>query len=199
MDKNTIWAIVLSTLVIVGSYFLLPVIFGNKKNAQSQTTTVEVSADTQAEAVQQAAVTDSLFTDEEEQLIAQVEETEEEPEEAAVEKEITINTGFAEVVFTTKGGDIISYKLVGHNDKETNDFVQLSDNVTEANRTCAIAIGGAENQILNEVFTYEQPDPYTILFKKNLSIKGQDGRSHSYTLGKNILSNQMNICSSWIF
>ena len=184
MDKNTIWAIVLSTLVIVGSYFLLPVIFGNKKNAQSQTTAVEVSADTQAEAVQQAAVTDTLFTEEEEQLIAQVEETEEEPVEAAVEKEITINTGFAEVVFTTKGGDIISYKLVGHNDKETNDFVQLSDNVTEANRTCAIAIGGAENQILNEVFTYEQPDPYTILFKKNLSIKGQDGRSHSYTLGK---------------
>ena len=111
MDKNTIWAIVLSTLVIVGSYFLLPVIFGNKKNAQSQTTAVEVSADTQAEAVQQAAVTDTLFTEEEEQLIAQVEETEEEPEEAAVEKEITINTGFAEVVFTTKGGDIISYKL----------------------------------------------------------------------------------------
>ena len=30
MDKNTIWAIVLSTLVIVASYLLLPRFFGKK-------------------------------------------------------------------------------------------------------------------------------------------------------------------------
>ena len=188
MDKNTIWAIVLSTLVIVGSYFLLPRVFGNKKGAEAQATTVEVAAEAGEEASngqagQDEILTDSLFTQEEEELIAQADEALE-FEEAAVEKEIKINTGLAEIIFTTKGGDILSYKLTGHNDKETKDFVQLSDNVTELNRTCALAIGGVENKILSEIFTYEQPDPYTILFKKNLLVKGQDGKNHSYTLGK---------------
>ena len=188
MDKNTIWAIVLSTLVIVGSYFLLPVVFG-KKNAQpTNQTSVEVAAEDSAiendgQSVKEEILTDNLFTEEEEQLLAQTDDSEIE-EVAAVEKEIKINTGVAEIIFTTKGGDIISYKLLNHNDKETNDFVQLSDSVTEANRTCAIAIGGAENKIINEIFTYEQPDPYTILFKKNLVVKGQDGTTHSYALGK---------------
>ena len=188
MDKNTIWAIVLSTLVIVGSYFLLPRVFGNKKGAEAQATTVEVAAEageetSNGQAEQDEILTDSLFTQEEEELIAQADEALE-FEEAAVEKEIKINTGLAEIIFTTKGGDILSYKLTGHNDKETKDFVQLSDNVTELNRTCALAIGGVENKILSEIFTYEQPDPYTILFKKNLVVKGQDGKNHSYTLGK---------------
>ena len=188
MDKNTIWAIVLSTLVIVGSYFLLPRVFGNKKGAEAQATTVEVAAEageetSNGQAGQDEILTDSLFTQEEEELIAQADEALE-LEEAAVEKEIKINTGLAEIIFTTKGGDILSYKLTGHNDKETKDFVQLSDNVTELNRTCALAIGGVENKILSEIFTYEQPDPYTILFKKNLLVKGQDGKNHSYTLGK---------------
>ena len=188
MDKNTIWAIVLSTLVIVGSYFLLPRVFGNKKGTEAQATTVEVAAEagektSNGQAEQDEILTDSLFTQEEEELIAQADEALE-FEEAAVEKEIKINTGLAEIIFTTKGGDILSYKLTGHNDKETKDFVQLSDNVTELNRTCALAIGGVENKILSEIFTYEQPDPYTILFKKNLLVKGQDGKNHSYTLGK---------------
>ena len=189
MDRNTIWAIVLSTLVIVGSYFLLPLFFGNKNAAQTDQPTVEIVSEdgvstTDIQVSQGDLLNDTLFSDEENQILAQADDADGFEEEAAVEKEIKINTGVAEVIFTTKGGDIISYKLTGHNDKETNDFVQLSDNISELNRTCAIAIGGAENQIINEVFTYEQPDQYTILFKKNLSIKGQDGKNHSYTIGK---------------
>ena len=65
MDKNTIWAIVLSTLVIVGFFFLQPLIFGNKNSSaateQSQLVTSEDSAQTQV-------VTDSLFTQEETQF-----------------------------------------------------------------------------------------------------------------------------------
>ena len=189
MDRNTIWAIVLSTLVIVGSYFLLPVFFGNKKAAQTDQPTVEIVSEdgesaTNVQVTPVDSLNDSLFSEEENQILAQADDEDGFEEETAVEKEIKINTGVAEVIFTTKGGDIISYKLTGHNDKETNDYVQLSDNVSELNRTCAIAIGGAENKIINEVFTYEQPDQYTILFKKNLSIKGQDGKNHSYTIGK---------------
>ena len=41
MDKNTIWAIVLSTLVIIGAYLLMPLITGNK-NAEVEDTSNEV-------------------------------------------------------------------------------------------------------------------------------------------------------------
>ena len=159
MDKNTIWAIVLSTLVIVGSYFLLPKVFGNKKASAAEQASVEVVADDSASNMSQAnetaILTDSMFDEETSALISEVEAAEENAA-PAVEQKITINTGVAEVVFTTKGGDIISYKLTGHNDKDTNDFVQLSDSISETNRTCAIAIGGAESKIINEIFNYEK-------------------------------------------
>ena len=184
MDKNTIWAIVLSTLVIVGSYFLLPKVFGTKnKEVEAQPAVEVVTEDSAVEA-------DSLFSSEDAQLIAQVEGEADEVEEAAaeealaVEEKITINTGVAQVVFTTKGGDIVSYKLLDHNDKETNDFVELSDCVTETNRTCSLALGGAANEVINEIFTYEKTDAYTILFKKNITIKDASGVKRSYTLGK---------------
>lgn len=193
MDKNTIWAIVLSTLVIVGSYFLIPKLFGVNKANDAQQTSVEVVAENTAangQNNQAEVLTDTLFDEETSALLSQVEEeTENEAEAAesqapAVEEKITINTGLAEVIFTTKGGDIVSYKLIGHSDKETGDFVQLSDSVTQSNRTCALAIGGAENQIINEIFSYEKPDAYTILFKKNVSIKDLGGKVHSYAIGK---------------
>ena len=185
MDKNTIWAIVLSTLVIVGSYFLLPLVFGNKNANAAPQSTVEVSsAETEeknnVQKTQDEVLTDTLFTEEESQLLNEEETT----EVAATEENVTINTGVAQVVFTTKGGDILSYKLNDHNDKETNDLVQLSDGITDANRTLALSMGGVANNIVNEIFTYEKTDPYTILFKKNLIIKDASGQKHSYTLGK---------------
>ena len=189
MDKNTIWAIVLSTLVIVGSYFLLPKFFGNKKADAAAQAPVEVTADTTANSGnsnQTEILTDIMFDEQTEALLAESdgEAVEVKNEPPAVEQKITINTGVAEIVFTTKGGDIISYKLTNHNDKDTNDFVQLSDSINDANRTCALAIGGAENSIIQEVFNYEKIDAYTILFKKDLSIKDSNGKVHSYTIGK---------------
>lgn len=187
MDKNTIWAIVLSTLVIVGSYFLLPKLFGKNKAAQNTASVEVVSENTKdnSQTNQTEILTDTLFDEESSALLSEAETENAAEEEAPVlEEKITINTGLAEVILTTKGGDILSYKLLGHNDKETNDFVQLSDSITEANRTCALAIGGAENKIINEIFSYERPDNNTILFKKNLAVKDSNGKVHSYTVGK---------------
>jgi YidC/Oxa1 family membrane protein insertase len=181
MDKNTIWAIVLSTLVIVASYLLLPRFFG-KKTAEAPAAVEITAEDTQTN--QAEILTDTMFDEETTALLSEAEEVEEENVVPAKEEKITINTGVAEVIFTTKGGDIVSYKLVGHNDKDTNDFVQLSDSISETNRTCALAIGGAESKIINEIFNYEKLDANTILFKKTFSIKDSNGKAHSYTIGK---------------
>ena len=72
MDKNTIWAIVLSTLVIIGAYLLMPLITGNK-NAEVEDTSNEVviengdesSANSGSTNENAASSTESIFSENE--------------------------------------------------------------------------------------------------------------------------------------
>ena len=170
MDKNTIWAIVLSTLVIIASYLILPKFFPGlnpafgRQSAQAQTEQTE-NAEVQELNLSGSQETSSVFA----------ETTEEEPAEgeaALTEQKYTITTDKVEVIFTNKGGDIISYKLLGHKDMETNDFVQISDNVNNKNRTCAIAFGNADGKIIDGIFNTEINDK-TITFTKTLNVNGK--------------------------
>ena len=187
MDKNTIWAIVLSTLVIIGAYLLMPLITGNK-NAEVEDTSNEVVIENGDEssansgstnAGNAASSTESIFSENESLILAA-----EEDEVPLTEEKITINTGCAEIIFTTKGGDIISYKLVNHLDMDTNDGIQISDSINDMNRTCALALGSAGNTIINEYFSYEKIDDYTIFFKRNFVTKDSFGNQKTFMLGK---------------
>lgn len=173
MDKNTIMAVVLSTIIIIASFILQPIIFGNKDIPNDQT--VEVA---QNSAVEET----SSESEDTESILSQVDFSA--SEEISSEENIVINTNKAEIVFTTKGGDIISYKLKDHLDKDTGTGVQLSDSVTNFNRTCAIALGTADSSIIEKNFTYEKIDEYTLLFKTNYKMKNVDGSISSYVLGK---------------
>ncbi len=183
MDKNTIWAIVLSTLVIIGAYLLMPKFMGNKivqEDSQSVTVIDEntgTDSNTSSDSVL-ASDSPSIFGDDDLALST------EEEEAPLSEERITINTGCAEIIFTTKGGDIISYKLVNHLDMDTNDGIQISDSINEMNRTCALAFGTAGNTIINEYFSYEKPDPYTVFFKRNFKTKDSFGNEKSFMIGK---------------
>ncbi len=170
MDKNTIWAIVLSTLVIIGSYLILPKFFpglnmmGFGQQANAQTTTEETAEP------QEFSLDDSAEVSELSIAADYDEESEDQP--ALVEQRYTIKTDKVEAVFTNKGGDIISYKLLDHKDMDTNDFVQLSDNVNSKNRTCAISFGKAEEKIIDEIFNTET-DGKTITFTKTMNVNGK--------------------------
>ncbi|WP_022932872.1 membrane protein insertase YidC [Treponema bryantii] len=175
MDKNTIWAIVLSTLVIIASYLILPKFFpglnmmglGNK-NVQNQTEQTE-SAEPQELDLSGIEENAAVFADADESA----EEGEAEDEQPALtEQKYTIRTDKVEAVFTNKGGDIISYKLLDHKDMDTNDFVQISDNVNSKNRTCAIAFGGADAKIVDEIFNTET-DEKSITFTKTMNVSGK--------------------------
>ena len=88
MDKNTIWAIVLSTLVIIGSYFLLPKVFGKKNVDVENQTAVEVVAEDNVndQANQEGILSDTLFDEETSALLAEAEESEEDLVPAKEEK-----------------------------------------------------------------------------------------------------------------
>ena len=129
MDKNTIWAIVLSTLVIIASYLILPKFFPGLNPAFGNQATVQTETDESAEPqeldLSSMEENAAVFADAE----IEAEESESDDQPALVEQKYTIKTDKVEVVFTNKGGDIISYKLLDHKDMDTDDFVQLSDNV----------------------------------------------------------------------
>ena len=172
MDKNTIWAIVLSTLVIIASYLVLPKFFpglnmmGLGQQANTQTATEE-TAEPQEFSIESTELSELAGLENDE-----LSEEGAESQPVLVEQKYTIKTDKVEAVFTNKGGDIISYKLLDHMDMDTNDFVQLSDNINSKNRTCAISFGQAGEKIIDEIFNTEVDDK-SITFTKTLNVNGK--------------------------
>lgn len=195
MDKNTIIAIVLSSVVVIVAMMVQPLIFG-RKNAKNVSDVVnteetaensqiidnqlitdadgEISADSAQNAQNNAELSQALEND----STVALEET------AIPEETVTINTGVTEIVLTNKGGDIISYKLLNQEDIETNDKVQLADNISEYNRACAIAFGTSDSKIINKNFEIQKIDDYTVLFKGNVIVTDNSGRPKKIALGK---------------
>jgi len=168
VDKNTIWAIVLSTVVIIASWLLLPKIFpGLSPMGMSQA---------QNEVVEETNEPEELNIESEENTL-ESEESTLVVEDAVEIKEETfkVETDLVEVVLTNRGGDIISYKLKGHKDTDTDDYVQLSDNISNNNRTMAISFGPiADNkEIVNDLFEVEKINDYTYFFKKTINVNGK--------------------------
>lgn len=175
MDKNTIIAIALSLVVIIGWTF-----FMRKRNPQmfqTQTTEKTVAAETADNNMEVTDLNDSNIsfnaTSEDEQV----------PVVSVKEQTVTINTDKAEIVLSNKGGDIISYKLKDYLDKDTNDGVQISDSINDKNRTCGVSFGNSEYSIFNENMNVEMIDDKTVLFKKIISIK-KNGELKTFTFGK---------------
>lgn len=172
MDKNTIIAIVLSTIVIIASYILLPKIFPSMAPvAQQNVAKQETTQNSETEITDLNA--ENAFS------VSSVEIEEEENSSEVEEQKITVTTDVAEIVLTNKGGDIISYKLLNHKDTDTQDWIQLSDNISKMNRTCSMAFGSAEANIVDSIFTTEWLDSKTLLFKKSFNLQGT-----KYTVGK---------------
>jgi len=175
MDKNTIIAIALSTVVIVAAFVLQPLLFpnafGGKNSAASQQVEEVVNTETTETTENNVAnLSDVLGT---------AETTDGVEESTLVEETFTVVTDRLEVVLTNRGGDIISYELRDHVDTDTGRGMQLADNVTDINRACAVSLGNADSRIINDVFEVEKIDDYTYLFKKTIIKNGQ-----KVTLGK---------------
>ena len=166
MNKNSILAIALSTIVVMVSLFINQRILQNKVETASyeeQTVTSEV-------------VNSENSIKNKESLVKPV-------NNKVAEEKITINTQKAEIVLTNRGGDIISYKLISHKDIDTNEGVQLVDNVTEMNRACAVSFGGVNNPIINDVFNVDKISEYEYLFTKEFKVES-NGTYKSFILGK---------------
>ena len=134
---------------------------------------------------QQAEVPQNTFVAETAPADSGVLET---PDETVIgEQTVTVRTDIAEVTLTNRGGDIVSYKLLEHNNSKGDSYVEMVKNVTERNRAFSVSLGGAQTSALNQFFKVKEETvngKQIVGFFKTISIKNQDGSVSSFTLAK---------------
>lgn len=168
MDKKTILAIVLSSLVLIVSLVVQTKVIMPRQmaNAEKNQTTQTVEQEEVVNEEKEIVEADSNVVNEkstESENVSEIEENEEFFE---------IKTNKALVKFTNRGGDIVSYQLTEHKDTDTGHGVEMVDNISSTNRAFSISIGESKN-VLNEIFNVKKIDDYTIGFYKDVIIEGQ--------------------------
>ena len=158
MEKNTIIAIILSTIVLISFTFLQTVVF--PPEPAQETVVVQEQPALEATILESTGVASGSLA------MAYPDS-----EEAIQEQEIVINTGKARITLTNRGGDVIGYELLEHLDGESG--VEMADNVSERNRAFSVSFGGPENGIIQDLFHVKKIDDYTVGFYKTY----QDSKS----------------------
>ncbi len=176
MDKNTVWALILSLLVMVGAFFVNIKFIKPRQDAARQQQQIELA---QKEAEQKKKVEEAN-----KQVSTLPSENKEETITPASETDLTITTDKVKVLFSQKGGDIVSYQLLEHFDKDTGKGVQMADNISEFNRAFALSFGDSSGVMLNEMFNVKKEGPNDIGFYRTYDIKDSSGVSHKYLIGK---------------
>ena len=183
MDKNTIWAIVLSSLVLFASFFIQSKFFSKPQpaeNTEVQSQTLQNTANTPS-AVNAVQGSDSIALQSDSGEGASKSE-DADTEEVLEEREYVIETKTIKVRFTNRGGDIIGYELKDHSDG--GKPVQMAKNISPTNRAFALAFGGSANAVVNDLFNVKIIDDRTIGFYKKFSVTNSTGGRDSFTLVK---------------
>ena len=197
MEKNTIWAISLSTIVLVGFFaaqtFLFP---PQMQEAKSEQTEQVISENLEIEN-QAGALNDSVDIMESEDVFVASDSSLTEISESLpiAEEKFTISTNKVSVIFTNRGGDIVGYELIEkdergnlkNRDADTGKGVELIENLSEKNRAFALSLGGANRPIVNEIFTakrWSENGDEKIGFFKKFTSKNVDGTTSEFTLVK---------------
>ena len=176
MDKNTVLALILCILVIVGTAVVNIMVVKPRQEVARKQQQVELA---QKEAEQKEKVAEAN-----KQISAFSSENQEEEIVPASESELTITTDKVKVLFSQKGGDIVSYELLEHLDKDTGKGVQMADNISEYNRAFALSFGDSSGSTLNEMFNVKKEGSRDIGFYRTYDIKDSSGVSHKYLIGK---------------
>ena len=203
MEKNTVWAIGLSTVVLVGFFAAQTFLFPPQQNqnqqeaAQIEKTENDVNPSEKSESTENVLSENAVNADISESIsISSL------AEESLSEEKFTVTTNNVQVTFTNRGGDIIGYELIKKDDRgnlknrdaSTGKGVELIENVSDKNRAFSLSLGGATHSIINDVFEARVLDEkdsatgeiknYKIGFFKKYTYKNSDGSESEFTLVK---------------
>lgn len=177
MDKNTIAAIVLSTIVIIVGFTAQSIFFPSQPVVENA-----------VEAPVNQALPPQAGNDAGPALMSSSGETSPSSVPALEENEViaeefpVIETDLVRVQFTNRGGDVLSYKLKNHNDGA--DMVEMAAGVTDADRAFSILIGGSKGAAVNQLFHVKRISDTEIGFYRTIALKNSDGSESRFTLAK---------------
>ncbi|MFP3042433.1 membrane protein insertase YidC [Treponema primitia] len=164
MEKRTLLAVVLSIVVISAFYFIQGVFFPPKQPNSSNTVTEQPGG--QQIIAENPQPVDSGTISVEEVL----------PEEIPIsagpstEQRVTIDTGLALVVLTNAGGDVVSYKLREHSDRD--DFVEMVLPGKTESHAFTIALGNVNAQPINSFFNVTRVSDSIVEFSRDFAVSG---------------------------
>jgi YidC/Oxa1 family membrane protein insertase len=176
MERNTIIAVVLSTIVLIGFYVIQGALYPPQQPAvveqQYQPPAVVVPADPSVEL--QFPSVDDVQTQE---IIQPIQEQpafmDEIPDSTPAEVQyVTINTELITVVLTSAGGDMVSWKLKEHFDN--NDYVEMILSGNAEARAFSLAFGGSDAQPVSSNFNVNRLSQYSVEFFRDFTA-GTDG------------------------
>jgi YidC/Oxa1 family membrane protein insertase len=167
MEKNTILAVVLSTLVLIVFYIIQGVFFTPVQQVpptagQYEPPVTAVASDN--EPVREQPAPSTGVTAPEEPSFR-----EETPDSGPqVVQYITIETELMIVVLTSAGGDMVSWKLKEHFDNE--DYVDMILSGNSEARAFSIAFGGLDARPVSSLFYVNRISNYSVEFYRDFSI-----------------------------
>ncbi|AEE15468.1 membrane protein insertase YidC [Treponema brennaborense] len=180
MEKNTVWAIILSTLVLV-IFMFVQITFFPAVPAAKQTEQYQNTADVSS-AQGQLPVNTVAVSGAEENGSLNAAGSAGDSAAAVTEEQFVIQNGKVKVTFTNRGGDIINYELLEH--KDGNSGVEMADNVSAKNRAFSVSFGAAGTPIIDDIFSVKKIDDNTIGFYKTFTVKNNDGTESSFVFAK---------------
>ncbi|WP_461246497.1 membrane protein insertase YidC [Treponema sp. R6D11] len=190
MEKNTILAVILSIIVLIGSFVVQSYFAAKKQPAavqsrQSQVTAVEtepaqttLSQQATAQSEQSAIIAPPVVSEEK----PVIEQKEAAPMELIIPLElVTIDTDLFTAVLTNSGGDMVSFKWKDTKNKTNVDLI-LSG--TKEARAFSLAFGGLDAPAVTNNFHVNKISNYSVEFYRDFSAPTASGEYGKFRLAK---------------
>jgi YidC/Oxa1 family membrane protein insertase len=161
MEKRTLLAVALS-IVVLSAFYIIQGRFFPPELPDAVTTAQGQTGDQQIVETPLAPLSETS--------VAQGASPVEDPVDTGPveEQRISIDTGIATVVLTNAGGDIVSYKLLEHNDQE--DFVEMVLQGNTESHAFTVALGGLNAQPVHSYFNVTRISDYIVEFSRDFAI-----------------------------
>ena len=179
MERNTILAVILSSAVLFVFWMLFPPAQPAQRTAaEIETSVQEIPATESSEtprAVSQTTPERTTSSQTSESSFFEELTRPSAPKQAAalpdpLKEEIRIETELVQVVLTNSGGDMVSWKLKEHFDKEENvNMILAGDNET---RAFSVAFGCVDSQPLTDLFHVNRLSEYSVEFFRDFTAPG---------------------------
>jgi YidC/Oxa1 family membrane protein insertase len=169
VEKNTILAVVLSIVVIVGFYVIQGIFYPQQPAAPILVERTDGDGTSSVSPVSPDAVQPSGETAD---AAVAAETFVEAPDR---EERITIDNGLVAVVLSNAGGDIVSYKLKKHHDKK--DFVEMVLSGDRESHAFSIAFGDINAAPITSFFNMRRISDYIVEFYRDFVTTGDSGNN----------------------